>query len=144
MKYSWATSWEILFCHHANNKGADQPAHQRSLTSAFVIRLLDSIIPLVAEQAGLSLTWSQPPKTGFSWRGSSYVYCLSFRSSGFNDDLLYAAAMLYKATEDQMYLTDAENKYVEFGVDYWTSWAFDWSDKLMGAKVLTYILFETG
>ena len=27
-----------------NNKGADQPAHLRSLISAFVIRLLESII----------------------------------------------------------------------------------------------------
>ena len=63
---------------YANNKGADQPAHPRSLISAFVVRFLDSVIPLVsiskisrhklassAEQAGLSLTWSQPPKTDF-------------------------------------------------------------------------------
>ena len=28
----------------ANNKGADQPAHPRSLISAFVIHLLESII----------------------------------------------------------------------------------------------------
>ena len=28
----------------ANNKGADQPAHTRSLISAFVIRLLESTI----------------------------------------------------------------------------------------------------
>ena len=28
----------------ANNKGADQPTHPRSLVSAFVIRLLESII----------------------------------------------------------------------------------------------------
>ena len=60
---------------YANNKGTDQP---RSLFSAFIVRCLDSIIPLfaiaeisrlqlasVAEQAGLSLTWSQTPKTGF-------------------------------------------------------------------------------
>ena len=52
---------------------------QHSLISAFVVRCLDSIIPLlviaeisslllvsVAEQAGLSLTWSETPKTGFS------------------------------------------------------------------------------
>ena len=31
---------------YANNKGADQPAHPRSLISAFVIRCLDSIISL--------------------------------------------------------------------------------------------------
>ena len=67
-----------LFMPYANNKVADQPAHPRSLISAFVVRCLESIIPLlaiadislpqlisVAEQAGLSLTWSQPPKTGF-------------------------------------------------------------------------------
>ena len=63
---------------YANNKGADQPAHPRSLISAFVVRCLDSIIPLVsiseisslylasvAAQAGLSHSWSQTPKTGF-------------------------------------------------------------------------------
>ena len=67
-----------LFMPYANNKGADQPAHPRSLISTFVVRCLDSIIPLVsisefsshylasvAEQAGLRLPWSQTPKTGF-------------------------------------------------------------------------------
>ena len=61
-----------------NNKGADQHAHPRSLISTFVVRCLDSIIPLVsisetsslylasvAAQAGLCLTWSQTLKTGF-------------------------------------------------------------------------------
>ena len=33
---------------HANNKGADQPAHPHSQISAFVIRCLDGIIPLVS------------------------------------------------------------------------------------------------
>ena len=33
---------------YANNKGADQPAHPRSLICAFVVRYLDSIIPLVS------------------------------------------------------------------------------------------------
>ena len=31
---------------YANNKGADQPAHPRSLISAFGVRCLDSIISL--------------------------------------------------------------------------------------------------
>ena len=31
---------------YANKKGADQPAHPRSLISAFVVRCLDSIISL--------------------------------------------------------------------------------------------------
>ena len=61
---------------YANNKGADQPAHPRSLISTFVVHCLDSIIvskteisslylATEAEQAGLSLPWSQTPKTGF-------------------------------------------------------------------------------
>ena len=63
---------------YANNKGADQPAHWRSLIGTFVVRCLDSIILLVsiseisslcvasvAAQAGLSLPWSQTLKTGF-------------------------------------------------------------------------------
>ena len=63
---------------YENNKGADQPAHPRSLISTFIVHCLDSLIPLVsiskisslylaslAGQAGLCLTWSQTPKTGF-------------------------------------------------------------------------------
>ena len=62
----------------ANNKGADQPAHPRSLISAFVIHLLESIkfkldtseisifyVVSVAEQAGLGMSISETPKTGF-------------------------------------------------------------------------------
>ena len=62
----------------ANNTGADQPAHPRSLISAFVIRFLErtifnlatgkiSIFYLVsvAEETGLKLTLTETPKTGF-------------------------------------------------------------------------------
>ena len=34
---------------YANNKDTDEPAHSRSLISAFVIRSLDSIISLLAK-----------------------------------------------------------------------------------------------
>ena len=64
---------------YANNKGADQPAHPRSLISAFVVRDLDSVMSLVvvtkisslilasvAEQASLSLPWSETPEDTFS------------------------------------------------------------------------------
>ena len=70
----------------ANNKGADQPAHPRSLISAFVFRLLESIIfrlatsklsifylVSVAEQAGLNLTFSETPKTGFLATRPNYI-----------------------------------------------------------------------
>ena len=61
-----------------NNIGADQPAHPRSLISAFVIHFLESIISRfatsqilifqlvsVAEQAGLNTTLSETTKPGF-------------------------------------------------------------------------------
>ena len=85
-KLTWATSWENLVLPYANNKvqislRICQPAHLRSLISAFVDRCLDSIISIlaiskisrpwlvsVAEQAGLSITWSQIPKTDFLMR----------------------------------------------------------------------------
>ena len=64
---------------YANNKGADQPAHPRSLISAFIVRCLYSVMSLVsvieisslmvasvAEQASLSLTWSETPEDTFS------------------------------------------------------------------------------
>ena len=64
---------------YANNKGADQPAHPRSLISAFVVCCLDSVMSLVsvtkisslmlasvAAQAGLCLAWSETPEDTFS------------------------------------------------------------------------------
>ena len=64
---------------YANNKGADQPAHLRSLISTFVVRCLDSVICILAkskvsrfwlasvvEQAGLNLTCSKIPEVKFS------------------------------------------------------------------------------
>ena len=72
---------------YANNKGADQAAHLRSLISTFAVCCLDSRIPLVsiteisnlylasvAVQAGLSLPWSQTPKTGFLMTWLKYKY----------------------------------------------------------------------
>ena len=34
---------------YANNKGADQPVHLRSLISTFVVRCLDSTVPVLAK-----------------------------------------------------------------------------------------------
>ena len=83
----------------ANNTGADQPAHPRSLISAFGILFLESIISrlatseisiflLVAEQVGLNLTLSETQRQVFSQRGS------------LNDTLpfIQTTANLYKKT----------------------------------------------
>ena len=88
---------------YANNKGADQPVHTRSLISAFIVRCLDSIIPLVsiteisslylasvAVQAGLSFTWSQSPKTGFLVTrliSLDHVVCLCYKELFFSRPL---------------------------------------------------------
>ena len=74
---------------YKNNKGTDQPAHPHSLISTFVVRCLDSKIPLlaaaefsrfllvsIAEQAGLSLTWSNIPKTVFLMTGLTGCTCV--------------------------------------------------------------------
>ena len=67
----------MCFMSYANNKGADQTAHPRSLISAFVIRCLDSIISLesIAEISRLASFcgcagrfesgWSETPKDTF-------------------------------------------------------------------------------
>ena len=70
-----------------NNNPSDQPAHPGSLISAFVIRFLESTCIIsklatreisifklvsVAEQVGLSMTWSEIAKTGFLTTGHIY------------------------------------------------------------------------
>ena len=47
-KMIWASTRENLSSMFVNNKGADQTALSRSLISAFVIRLLESIISKLA------------------------------------------------------------------------------------------------
>ena len=73
----------------ANNTGADQPAHPRSLISACPIRFLESTIfnpasgkisifwlVSVAEETGLKLALSETPKTGFlaMWPNLYYLF----------------------------------------------------------------------
>ena len=73
---------------YANNEGADQPAHPRSLSGAFVVRCLDSIISLdsiakisslqlapVAAQACLCLVWSETPEDTFC-HDEAHLYIL--------------------------------------------------------------------
>ena len=83
----------------ANNKGVDQPAHPRSLISAFVIRFLGSkIIQLaaselsifklvsVAEQDGLTLAIRETPKTGFlAMMHNKFSNCLVWVSPSTSD-----------------------------------------------------------
>ena len=76
--FNWASSRENLSSGFTNNKGADQPAHPRRLISAFINRLLESIISRlaisefsifklvsVAEETDLKLALTETPKTGY-------------------------------------------------------------------------------
>ena len=64
---------------YVNNKGSDYTVHPHSLVSNFFVHCFDSIIPIVAkpkvsslslvfvaEQTGLSLTWSHTTEDKFS------------------------------------------------------------------------------
>ena len=48
-------TWLETFLPYANNKGADQPAHPRSLIGSFVVHYLDSIILILVESNVSSL-----------------------------------------------------------------------------------------
>ena len=77
-------------------QAGDQPSHLRSLIRTFIIHLLEIIISefstnrnssfllvIVAEQAGLSLTWLENPKTIFSHRSPN------------KEDLPYPLAVIF-------------------------------------------------
>ena len=44
-----------MFMPYANNKGTDQPVHPHSLISAFTVRCIDSMIPILAKSKILRL-----------------------------------------------------------------------------------------
>ena len=68
---------------YANNKCADQPAHPRCLDSVMslvsVSKISSLMLASVAEQASLSLTWSETPEDTFSHdEAHLYVHTLWF------------------------------------------------------------------
>ena len=62
--------------------------------------------------------------------------------SGYNDELVWGALWLHKATGDDSYLTKAQSYYDDAGYIYWSSSEFSWDDKAAGVKVL--LAEETG
>ena len=79
--YMWATHDKTCFC-HATNKGEDQPAHLRSLISAFFVCCLENITPILAKfklsRLACLCSWAVPGpnpwRQVFLWHGS---YCVS-------------------------------------------------------------------
>nr|AXQ39837.1 beta-1,4-endoglucanase [Loboptera decipiens] len=58
-----------------------------------------------------------------------------YSSSGYEDELVWGAVWLYKATGDNSYLTKAEQLYDEFQLQYWNG-NFGWDQKISGAEML--------
>ncbi|KDR10771.1 hypothetical protein L798_15338, partial [Zootermopsis nevadensis] len=60
----------------------------------------------------------------------------SFYASGdYKDELVWAAVWLYRATNDNTYLTKAEQLYNDFGLGNWNG-GFTWDQKISGVQVL--------
>ena len=64
---------------------------------------------------------------------STYILHSSY---AYDDELIWGALWLYKATGDASYLTKAQNYYDDAGYVYWSSSMFSWDDKKAGIKVL--------
>ena len=92
---------------YANNKDADQPAHLCSLISAFVVHCLHSVMSLVsvtkisslilasvAEQASLSLTWSETPEDTFS-HDEAHMLLIPYKSPNYGWSVI-RGRMLYE------------------------------------------------
>ena len=59
-----------------------------------------------------------------------------FRSwNGYNDELVWAALWLHKATGDSSYLASAEDWFKEFDFEAINE-VFSWDDKVAGVKIL--------
>ena len=61
-------------------------------------------------------------------------FCFSSSWSGYNDELTWSAAWLYKATGDDFYKQKAEGFYNEFGLAYVSHSGLGWDDKV-GYKI---------
>ncbi|XP_006822505.1 endoglucanase E-4-like [Saccoglossus kowalevskii] len=77
-------------------------------------------------------------KLAKKWLGT-YPSKHYYVSTSFGDELMWAAAWLYRATEEEEYLTESEAYYVEYNGRA-KAYAFSWGDKRPGAQVLLYQL----
>eukprot|EP00257_Ricinus_communis_P020408 XP_015579633.1 endoglucanase 5 [Ricinus communis] len=66
-----------------------------------------------------------------------------YTSSGYSDELLWAAAWLYRATDDEYYLKYAVDNAVYMGGTGWAVKEFSWDNKYAGVQILlSKILLE--
>jgi len=58
-----------------------------------------------------------------------------YASGDYRDELVWAAAWLYRATNDNTYLNTAESLYTQFGLQSWNG-GFDWDNKVSGVQAV--------
>ncbi len=86
---------------------------------------------------------SCPPPTAFA-KGSALAF---YNSTSYRDDLLWAAAWLYKATNESAYMDDVTKWYsahVEFEGAKDAPLVFDWDNVFLGANVLLAQVTDEG
>jgi len=60
--------------------------------------------------------------------------------NGYDDELIWAAAWLYKATRIRKYLDEAQKNYIRIGGPYQTAQIYSWDNKLAGCQVSACII----
>ncbi|XP_069940749.1 endoglucanase E-4 [Cherax quadricarinatus] len=60
--------------------------------------------------------------------------------SGYGDELVWAGLWLYRATENETYLTRAKGHWDEFNFQYSAAFQFSWDDKTAGVYALFWLL----
>jgi len=59
---------------------------------------------------------------------------ISYRSWDYRDELVWAAAWLFRATNETSFLNTAETLYTQFGIQWWNG-ALNWDSKVSGIQV---------
>ena len=59
-----------------------------------------------------------------------------YKSSGYGDEITWAAAWIYYATSDRWYLAEAERHYQTFKLDKLDPFSFFWDDVTIGVHIL--------
>ena len=62
-----------------------------------------------------------------------------YKSSKYEDELVWGAAWLYKATQDNAYLQKAEQYFSQYSMGN-PAWGFSWDEKTAGVQMLLYSL----
>ena len=123
---------------YANNKGTDEPAHPRSLISAFVVHCSDRMVRLVciskiskfqlvsvAEQVSLCLAWSEtPPEDTFCHDEAHIIMTTAENNQNFNSHWLYENKSLCDSADSLINIQTVSVQLMYFsrklGYNLWT------------------------